>query len=590
MNSPGRQRSFGRPLSPGRAVRHRLPLEASRQVSTELYLERLAETANRQQKQIELEEKGTRKQHRPPSPRGSRPWLRAKAERDKKKAEVKAVEYKEQADMERQVQAVQQEAAATKAAIDHEAAETAAAQIAAEIKAAEIKAEAVAAAMDPTTSRGKWASADWTLVDAFLSSRGASPEMGGFETAQGLMYASKTWHAACLKWCEDIEELPLRGGDGWDSCTVGKGAMGQIARTAPKVRMLHLCGFNGIALSQLPLLAAGLEELTLTLCTEAGATLEANCFPRLRSLKLEACRDVSAEGLRQVATESRDLRSLCLDSCALGGAVLAFARNLPVMNGNLEHFSCDQYLTDESLRAFSRACPRIESVSLKSVATSVMIKQLGMHAENLRHLQLSGGEKLAGSILPWKDADVEALAKGCPRLAQLRLEHGAESPISGAYISDFHQLTDLSLAHLGSSRLCRRALMPLWQQQQTRVEVAQLTRLDLSGCALDDGGVLGDLLAGCIGLQHLELADVRCEAFPPDVFHEIRCTGLLHFGVSGTAIDSAGVILMVKACPELKSLDLRNTRISDLALSDIRDTVAPPKAPGAAPRESHVVA
>ena len=543
--------------------------------ATLVSVERLRQTAGRQEKQLKLEQKGARKQQRPPSPRGSRPWLRAKAEKDKKKADIKAVILKEKSDAEAQERAVQEADEAAQRQFETDAAEQLERETAAAQKLAQELAEAVAAAEDPNTTRGKWASAEWELVNALLSSRKECLDMGGFMLAQTLARTSTAWRSSCKTWCKDLEVLPFRGGDGWDACTFGQGAMGAVSRTAPKVRDLHLEAFDKVAMSELNKLAGLLDTLTLTLCTGVGAILEAVSFPKLKTLKLENCRDVSAEGLKQLASDSKDLRSLHLEGCAVGGAALAFARNLPrkaggAPQGALQFFSCDQHLTDEVLRALTRACPNIEELTLYAVGSSVALKQLAMHSTQLRRLQLFGGEKLIGSKLPWRDEEIEALAEGCPKLTQLRLEHGANSPLTGAFLYLFSELTDLSLAHLGSvSELSRSALLALWQSGGTR-----LTRIDLSGCRVDDCGMLAELVSTCSALEHLECAGIQCE-LPVGSFESIACTGLKHLGLSATGIANADIGCALQECGQLTSLDVSATTIDDTTLGVIKHFAAP---------------
>ena len=87
-------------MTPGDAAKDR------RLESVIVSIDRLSSTLARQQRQIQLEKVGSRKEQRPPSPRGSRPWLRAKAERDKKKAEIQAVMDKKQAELQAQERAI----------------------------------------------------------------------------------------------------------------------------------------------------------------------------------------------------------------------------------------------------------------------------------------------------------------------------------------------------------------------------------------------------------------------------------------------------------------------------------------------------
>jgi hypothetical protein len=536
-------------------------------------VDRLESTASRQQRQIELEKAGARKQHRPASPRGSRPWLRAKAGKDQKKAEIKAIHDREVAELEAQQHEIFQAAQAEQLAMEEAKAIRIAEEQAALQAAEELKMEAVRAAEDPNTSRGAWALGEWTMVNAFLtSSREQALVGGGYIASQQLMPLSKEWRKSCLQWCKNIEELHFRGGSGWDSCKWGKDAILSVARTASKITALHLDGFNEVAMSQLHAVSEQLEQLTFTRCTEVGAALEANKFPLLHTLKLVECRDVSSDGLTKVASFYHGLRSLHLEGSILGNSVLSFARNLPEdASSRLQAFYCDQHLSDEIIRALTRRCPLLESLTLHEVGSACPIKQPAMTFSHLRSLQLKGGIKLASTKLPWTDVDVEALARGCSKLTQLRLEDGgAGCKITGASLSAFQALSDLSLTHVLGCELKHTAMAAFVQSNGLF-----LTRLDLSGSNLEGVGVLTEVVKCCVKLEHLELASMQCEV-TDDAFLSVACTSLKHLGISSTHFSSAALICLVKGCVQLASLDLRFTKtINNEAMAALLANAAP---------------
>lgn len=537
-------------------------------------VDRLEGTASRQLQQIELEKVGARKQHRPASPRGSRPWLRAKAKRDQKKAVAKAIHDREAAEIEAKEREIFEAAEAERRALEEaEALRIAEEQMAKQAEEEKLL-EAIKAAEDPNTSRGAWALGEWTIVNAFLtSSKEQRLERGGFIAAQLFMSISKGWRNSCQLWCKDMEHLDFCGGSAWDSCKWGKDALLSVTRSTSKVRSLHLKGLNGVALSQLHVMSEQLEELTFELCTEVGATLETNQFPRLHSLQLIECRDVTPDGLTQVASTYHGLRSLHLEGSALSGtAVLSFARNLPDdASSGLRSLYCDQHLSDEIIRALTRRCPLLENLTLHDVGSACPIKQPAVTFSHLRSLQLRGGIKLASTKLPWTDIDVEMLAKGCLELTQLRLENGGIGcKITGASLSSFRVLSDLSLTHVLGGEISHTAMAAFAQSNGL-----QLRRLDLSGSKLEGDAVLTELVTCCVKLEHLELSGIRCEV-TDNAFPSVACTSLKYLGISSTNFASGALTSLVQACNELSSLDLRFTKtINDAAMAAIRTNAAP---------------
>ena len=159
--------------------------------------------------------------------------------------------------------------------------------------------------------------ADATLGNAFFNSRGPYLEMGGWFAAQQLMRTCKRWQAVGQCWCENQEALMIRAGGGWDRCELRAGVMSAIARSSPKVRSLHLEGFNGAAFSAMDLVAPPVEELTLSLSTDVCGVLECTPLPKLKRLTITNCRDVAGDGLRYLAEQSLELDVLHLAQASL---------------------------------------------------------------------------------------------------------------------------------------------------------------------------------------------------------------------------------------------------------------------------------
>lgn len=333
--------------------------------------------------------------------------------------------------------------------------------------------------------------------------------------------------------------------------------MAAIVRSCPLATRFHFNGFSVDSLNALQTLSETLVELTLSDSSGVGPTL-ANCnLSRLVTLRVLRCRDLTQEGLRQVACRSTCLEALYLEDSALNGSALAFSRHLPMEDfepaAALQCFVCTERISDEVVRGLARACPRLQLLNLRDVGSAVAIWQTSMHCPDLRKLLLRGGADPPG----WKDADIEALSKACPRLTTLHLEHGLTSPLSGNFLASFAAITDLSLAHLDSV-LRADAMTKLAQC------ASHLTRLILTSCVFEDLGVVGALLCECRALRHLDLAYAR--GMNGEVAHSPpACIQLHDLDLKGSSVMDAQVVArVVRACVYLHSLDMRETAFDSL--------------------------
>lgn len=563
------------------------PSPAARLEASFSTLERLAAKSLRQLEQIDLEQRGVRKQGRPRSPRGSRPYLREKASKAKEKAEARAVAEAAAAALAATAATF---AAARCAEADRiEPKRVAAERVASEraeverLAAVDVQAEARRAAEDPSTSRGQWATAENAVVAAFLSSgrrvvpndassfydqaETCSFEAGSWAMAQRLAQLNSRWRARCLEWCASVSSVWLCA-----PCWWGSGVLLAVMRTSPRMTGLHLHGFDAKALAELNCIGTGIQDLTLSRCGGVGAALQSATLPLLKTLQLVGCRDVTSDALRRTASESAMLVSLRLIECraadgvTLSSCALAFPRNLPPNAGALRCLYCDAPLADEVVRAFMRACPQLEELTLHYVTSAVAVKQAAVLVPCLWRLELYAATGGTPSFASWNEQELQGLAQ-THRLTHLRLENGRDSPVTGAFLPFLQGIVDLSLAGL------QTALLADSIAAFAHAAGPSLRRLDLSGCNISQNAsaAVECLLRCCHALEHLELADAGLE-IRNNAFDGATCTKLRYLGLGGcSSIVSKSVALAMIACPHLEVLDVSRTDIDDEALQAIAE-------------------
>jgi F-box/leucine-rich repeat protein 2/20 len=317
--------------------------------------------------------------------------------------------------------------------------------------------------------------------------------------------------------------------------------------------------------------------------------------PFLRSLNLRGCIQLESAWITEgqdITDTCRNLLSLNVEDCQIDNvSVHSFLRNNP-------------FLTTLSMRG------------LTAVANSTT-KIISQTCTNLEHLNVS-----------WcKGMDTKGLkrvVKACPRLKDLRV-----SELAGFEDEDFmlglfqaNTLERLIMSHCStitdaSLKVLLHGTNPDYDLLTGRpiVPPRRLKHLDLSRCrGLTDAGV--KYLAHCVpsleilqlafcpnltddalttviettpGLSHLDLEELEhlTNHFIIKLSNADCAATLEHLNISYCErIGDAGLLKLLKSAPNIRSLDLDNTRISDLTLMEIctqmrkRGTGSKPPVPG----------
>ena len=283
--------------------------------------------------------------------------------------------------------------------------------------------------------------------------------------------------------------------------------MNAIRRTSPDVVALELHGFNGDALHGIELVSSYLQEITFSDSTDVGPMLEATSFPEVRTLRLANCHELSSEALRTIARTWNTLKSLHFEGSSITRPlIISFARSLPI-GAELESIECTEPFPDDAIKAMSKACPHLRAMVLP-ISGPYALREPARSFPSLQRMWLGLQPKMGTKRAPcWTDEELRALADGCPKLVELRLEEGREGfpAISGATLAEFgNRLTDLSLARL-SSMLDTAGLIRF-----AAASGSSLRRLDLSDCRIRDPDVaVHAIVRECVVLERFDISGVQ---------------------------------------------------------------------------------
>lgn len=245
--------------------------------------------------------------------------------------------------------------------------------------------------------------------------------------------------------------------------------------------------------------------------TDKGMSVLARCCPMLQTMILdgfELITDVSIQAIAQgcpllkifYALHSRNLT---------GASLVALGRGCPLLEG--AGFSTEAEFKDTDLRFFFTECPKLRIVDYKMDAINQQLIANG--CPSLQHVslisdahcaQIGGGchkvviVETYGAVT---DVGIEAIARGCPLLADLRLD-GCGSLTDKSIsilaqccrnlhtisLTDFHLLTDTSL-------------------QVIALGCPLLVTIVVRGCvSMSEKGV-NTLIRSCPRLRYLEFSD-----------------------------------------------------------------------------------
>lgn len=305
--------------------------------------------------------------------------------------------------------------------------------------------------------------------------------------------------------------------------------------------------------------------------------------PFIKDLNLRGCVQVEHYQRAEVIVKAcRNLVNATLEGCrnfqrsTLHGLLRA---NHKLTNLNLTGLTA---VTNMSCKIIAEACPQLQMLNVSwcthmdARGIKAVVKGCSQLTD-LRAREIRGFDNLEVAEVLFKTNRLERLIlNGCADLNDRALKimvQGEDPEID--ILTDIPVVPPRKWRHLDLSRCTRlttdgvRALGHL---------TPDLEGLQLSGCTALTDGALEPVLATTPRLTHLELEDLTelTNALLSEHLAKAPCASLLeHLSVSYCEnLGDVGMLPVMKNCVRLTSIDLDNTRISDLVLAEAAHMVA----------------
>ncbi|PHH86846.1 hypothetical protein CDD83_9677 [Cordyceps sp. RAO-2017] len=305
--------------------------------------------------------------------------------------------------------------------------------------------------------------------------------------------------------------------------------------------------------------------------------------PFVRKLNLRGCVQVEHYKRAEVVVKAcKNLMNATLEGCR------NFHKNtlhaLLRSNEKLVHLNLTGLaaVSNTSCKIIAESCPQLESfnVSWCEKVEARGIKAIIDSCTRLRDLragEVRGFDHIATAQSIFKTNKLERLVLcGCIELTDEALKvmmHGTDPEID--ILTDRPVVPPRKLRHLDLSRCKRLSSVGV---KAIGYVTPDLQGLQLSGCKSLTDSALEPILATTPRLSHLELEDLEdlTNSLLSEHLAKAPCAaGLKHLSLSYCdKISDVGMLPVMQKCVRLRSVDLDNTRISDLVLAEAAHMVA----------------
>jgi F-box/leucine-rich repeat protein 2/20 len=309
------------------------------------------------------------------------------------------------------------------------------------------------------------------------------------------------------------------------------------------------------------IVAAGpfVKDLNLRGCVQVEhykrAEVVVKACRNLINATLEGCRNFQRSTLHSLLRSNERLANLNLTGLTAvnNGTCKIIAQSCPFLE--VFNVSWCTHMDARGIRAVIHGCPMLKDLRAGEVKgfDSVDLALDIFETNNLERLVLSGCTDITDEALKimiaGKDPEIDILTE-LPVVPLRKLRH--------LDLSRCNRLTSMGvkiLAHL----------------------VPDLEGLQLSGCTALTDIALSDVLASTPRLTHLdleELAELTNSLLSESLSKAPCAPGLEHLSISYCEnLGDTGMLPVIRACSNLKSIDMDNTRISDLVLAEAASMV-----------------
>lgn len=304
------------------------------------------------------------------------------------------------------------------------------------------------------------------------------------------------------------------------------------------------------------ILSAGpfVKDLNLRGCIQVEhynrADLIVKACKNLKNATLEGCRNFSKSTLHSLLKTNERLAHLNLTglTAVTNGTCKIIAQSCPTLE--MFNVSWCTHMDARGIKAIVLGCPNLRDLRAGEVKgfNNIGLAQDIFETNRLERLVLSGCADLTDealmTMIAGQDPEIDILTE-LPLVPVRRLRH--------LDLSRCNRLTSVGVKILAG-------LVP------------NLEGLQLSGCTALTDNAISALLSTTPRLTHLdleELSELTNHLLTEDLA-KAPCAPLLeHLSISYCEnLGDAGMLPVIKACTSLKSVDLDNTRISDLTLAE----------------------
>jgi F-box/leucine-rich repeat protein 2/20 len=304
--------------------------------------------------------------------------------------------------------------------------------------------------------------------------------------------------------------------------------------------------------------------------------------PFIKDLNLRGCVQVEHYKRTEVIVKAcRNLMNATLEGCR--NFQKSTLHTLLRTNEKLVHLNLTglSAVSNTSCRIVAESCPQLETfnVSWCDKVEAKGIKAIIDSCPKLRDLR--AGEVRGFDDIPTAESifntnSLERLVLcGCVELTDEALGvmmHGIDPEID--ILTNRPIVPPRKLRHLDLSRCNRLSSAGV---KTIGYAVPELEGLQLSGCKTLTDGALEPILASTPRLTHLELEDLEdiTNALMVEHLAKAPCAETLeHLSISYCEnISDVGMLPVLQKCQRLKSVDMDNTRISDLSLAEAASMV-----------------
>jgi len=319
------------------------------------------------------------------------------------------------------------------------------------------------------------------------------------------------------------------------------------------------------------------SEFYTDIPAESLAKIIVAAGPFVKNLNLRGCVQVEHYKRAEVVVKAcKNLINATLEGCR--NFQRQTLHTLLSTNERLAHLNLTGLVAvnNATCKIIARSCPQLELFNV-SWCTHMDVRGIRMVLEGCTRLRdLRAGEvrgfnslEVAQTIFDTNNLD-RLILSGCSDLDDAALQtmiHGLDPEVD--ILTDRPTTPVRKLRHLDLTRCNRLTSQGV---KALAYKVPYLEGLQLSGCTALTDSALEDLLATTPQLTHLDLEELAelTNAILSEHLAKAPCAGRLeHLSISYCEnLGDTGVLPVIRECTKLKSIDMDNTRISDLVLAE----------------------